>query len=106
MMILHMYSVYDKAVNAYLQPFYARSKGEALRAFTEAVNDQKHTFNKHAADYTLMLVGEFDDSSGVIVPVDPRRIVGAIECLVPDDPFTPETEIRPGGAGNSKNLPM
>ena len=59
-------SVFDSKAEAYLQPFYSRSRGEALRAFEDAVN-REGSFKAHVADYTLFEIGEFDDSSGQIV---------------------------------------
>jgi hypothetical protein len=63
-MVLKVFSVYDSKVEAYLQPFYMRSKGEALRAFGEVVNSQDHLFSRHPADYTLFEIGEFDEGKG------------------------------------------
>lgn len=101
-MRLMIYTVYDKAVNAYLPPFFSRARGEALRTFTDAVNDAKHQFNKHASDYVLVHLGEYDDSSGLFDCGEPARVVSALECLV-DDPFTPEKEVRGNGGDR---LPM
>jgi len=101
-MIFQVFSVYDKAVSAFLPPFHARSKGEAIRSFTEACNDSKHQFNRHSSDYSLMALGEFDDNSGVFSTADPTRVVSAFE-VIDDDPFTADnnvTEMRP------KPLPM
>lgn len=92
-MKLLIFSVYDKAVQAYLQPFYARSKGEALRQFTDACNDQGHQFAKHAADYTLVQFGEFDDASGMFDCAEPARIIGALECVA-DNVFPPDREVK------------
>lgn len=87
-----IFSVYDKAVGAFLPPFYVRSRGEALRSFSEACNDGKHNFNRHAADYSLMFLGYFDDTSGMFSTADPTRIVGAYECVA-DDPFTVDAQV-------------
>ena len=65
-MILKVYLIYDNGIEAYLQPFYARNKGEALRSVTDLVNDPKHHFCQHAKDYTLFEVGEYDDKAGVV----------------------------------------
>lgn len=82
MMQLLCFSVYDKAVHAFITPFFSRAKGEALRSFMEACQDEKHQFFRHAADYTLFFVGEFDDNSGVFSPLsDPERLVNALECI-------------------------
>jgi hypothetical protein len=85
-MRLMVYSVHDKAVGAYLQPFFSRSKGEAIRSFTEACNDAKSQFNKYAADYVLFELGSYDDGSSLFACGEPLRVISAIECLF-DDPF-------------------
>lgn len=61
--MLKMFSVYDSKAEFYLPPFYFKSKGEALRAFSETVNDSKSTFYKYPGDFTLFEVGEFDETS-------------------------------------------
>lgn len=65
-MKLKIYSVYDSKVEAYLQPFFLRSRGEALRAFQEVCSDPKSKFFKHGGDYTLFEIGEYDEISGLI----------------------------------------
>lgn len=91
-MILQIFSVYDKAVQAFMPPFYARSKGEAIRSFSEACNDEKHNFNKHAADFSLMQLGEFEDKSGIFSTAEPSRVVSALEVML-DDPFTEDKKV-------------
>ncbi|QCQ84795.1 nonstructural protein [Blackfly microvirus SF02] len=84
-MKLKIFAVYDNGVNAYLRPFYGRSKGEAVRMFIEAANDKENNFHKFAADYILMELGEFDDVSGIFSGVEPRRVMGALEALSPQE---------------------
>lgn len=81
-MITMVFSVHDKAVGAFLPPFFTRSKMEAMRSFAEACCDEKHQFFRHASDYTLYHLGEFDDSSGLFAVRDPVRVLSAIECAV------------------------
>ena len=83
-MKLELYSVFDKAVKAYMTPFFARARGEAIRSFGDAANDEKHQFGKHANDFVLYYIGEFDDQSGIVTRVDPERVISAIELLVVD----------------------
>ncbi|UDN67785.1 nonstructural protein [robinz microvirus RP_117] len=90
-MKLQMFAVYDSAVTAYMPPFFTRSKGEALRSFSDACNSKDSNFNKYAADYTLYFVGEYDDVTANFFDVVPVRIVGARECLV-DGFDAPEVE--------------
>lgn len=61
---LRVYSVFDSKVGAYMSPFYVRSRGEAMRSFGDAVNDENHPFHKHPGDYTLFDLGEYDEGSG------------------------------------------
>lgn len=78
-MKLQVYSVFDAAVKAYLPPFYVRAKGEAIRSFASAVNSSESAISKHKGDYTLFLIGEYDDSTGLLTPCNPDRVIGAIE---------------------------
>jgi len=63
---LKVYTVFDSKAEAYLQPFFMQSRGQAVRAFTELSNDPQHQFSKYAADFTLFEIGEYDDQSGII----------------------------------------
>lgn len=96
-MILQVFSVFDKQVNAYLQPFFCRSMGEAIRSFTEAVNDPAKPFGKYSTDYSLMGMGEFDDNSGCFKSHDPVRVIAASEVI--------EEEIIPP-VRSEKRMPM
>lgn len=79
-MILKVFTVYDSATLAFLPPFFCRSKGEAIRSFTQAVMDEGHQFAKHKSDYALFELGEFDDSSAAIaVSQVPVRVITALE---------------------------
>lgn len=80
-MQLFVFSVYDKAVGAYLQPFYARAKGEAIRQFTEACHDEKSLFAKHGTDYLLVYLGSFDDVTGLFTTGEPERLLAAHEAI-------------------------
>lgn len=84
-MILKVFSVYDTASAAYLQPFFTPTTGLAVRSFSDAVNDTNHQFSKHVADYSLYLLGEFDDNNGTFTAQpEPVRIATARETLLKD----------------------
>lgn len=73
-MILHIFTVHDSKAEAYLPPFFMRSIGEAQRAFADAVNSpEKGNFSDHYADYTLFVIGEYDDQNAVIVNLEPKK---------------------------------
>lgn len=94
-MITQCFSVRDTAVGAFLPPFFTRSKGEAIRSFSEACNNAEHQFAKHASDYTLFFLGAFDDNSGLFTPCEPERILSAMEVLGPDQVTRPQVDRRP-----------
>lgn len=59
-----IYSIYDSKIELFAKPFYMHSRGEALRAWGEVVNDPETTICKHPADFTLFELGEFDEETG------------------------------------------
>lgn len=65
-MKLKIYTTYDSKAEAYLQPFFMSSRGEAIRAWQDVVNDQKTQFFKHPEDFTFFELGEYDAISGTI----------------------------------------
>lgn len=104
-MILEAYSVMDKAVNAFLQPFFCRSKGEAIRSFGQAVNEPGHQFNKHYADYVLFYVGQWNDLSGTFDAAEPARIIAGNEVLANDDVvLSPSAAAQ--AVNGSRKMPM
>ena len=85
-MITKVFSVYDQKAEAYLLPFFFKNTGEAMRAFTTAINDSGSTLGKHYADYNLFEVGEFDDSTALLRNYDPVINLGnGIEVLATPD---------------------
>lgn len=77
-----IFSVYDSAAQAFLQPFFAPSLGSALRSLTDAVNDPKHEFSRHAGDYTLFKLGSFDDNSGLVDSAPPEQITTCLALVI------------------------
>lgn len=79
-MIRLIFSVFDQKTNAYLDPVYYRSKGEAVRAMRDALANEDHQFAKHAEDYTLFELGDFDDTTGSFNLYNtPQALAKAIE---------------------------
>lgn len=65
-----VFSVFDSKANAYLQPFFSQSIGVAERSFSDAVGTPDHQFCKHAADYTLFQIADYNELTGIITPLD------------------------------------
>lgn len=83
-MKFHVFSVYDGAASAFLPPFFLPAMGQAIRAFTDAVNDPNHQFAKHATDYSLWCIGIFDDSAGELScdSSGKVKVVDAVSVLI------------------------
>lgn len=65
-------AIYDTQAKVYASPFYMNTKGEAVRAFSDAVNDaQMGSLNKHPQDFLLFCIGEWDDNTGKLVSYSP-----------------------------------
>lgn len=80
---MKIFSIYDSKAEAYIQPFYSLTPAAAIRIFSEAAQDEgdsngrpAHAFNKHGADYTLFMVGEWDERTGIIKPTDAKTALG------------------------------
>lgn len=77
-MILQAFSIYDSKAAAYAPPFFMARMELALRAFKDLVADPGSQVHKHPEDYSLYLVGEFDDNTGAFKTMGaPAQIVVA-----------------------------
>ncbi len=72
-MKLRVFSVFDVKAGAYLPPFFMPEQGQAIRVFSDAINGSE-AFAKHPEDYSLFLIGDFDDNSGEISPCSPALV--------------------------------
>lgn len=81
-MLVGIYTVFDSAAEAYLQPFFMPTDAMAERAFNLSVNDPKHNFSKSPGDYALYSLGFWDDQSASITEeTQPRRIISGNEVV-------------------------
>lgn len=75
-MILICCAVYDSAVQAFSRPFFVPHIGAATRGFTDEVNNPQSEISKHADDYILFELGEWDDANGKFIKLldSPRQV--------------------------------
>lgn len=79
-MRLEIYAVQDAVVGAFAQPIFMVNRGAALRSVQSALGDPSQPFTKHPADFSLWMLGHYDDNSGLITPmVPPERVIGFAE---------------------------
>jgi hypothetical protein len=69
--IFNVYSILDSKSHVYSPPFLSRHTGEALRSFTDLVNDDRSTVSKYPGDFQLVQISTFDDELGVFMEVKP-----------------------------------
>lgn len=82
-MKLNVYTVYDDAAAAYLQPFFFSTNAQAIRGFSELANDANHAFCKYAGQYTLFHLGSFDQDTGLFdLHATPHMLGKAIEFRI------------------------
>lgn len=68
-MIHQVYSIFDSASRLYMPPFHCPTNNTALRAFRDAANSASHFVGQHPADYTLMKIATYCDSTGNYMPL-------------------------------------
>lgn len=78
--ITKIYSIFDAAAEAYMQPFFAKTNGLALRIFADTISSEKSVLHAHPGDFTLFEIGSFNEETGEITPLEAyNRLGGAIE---------------------------
>ncbi len=63
---LTIFSIFDSKAQAYLQPFFSNNVETAKREFATAVNGEGQ-FNKYTEDYSMFLLGTFDQDDGTFI---------------------------------------
>lgn len=87
-----IFCVFDSKARTFANPFTSTNSFTAIRDFATVANDPASIISKHAADFTLYELGEFDDESGLISP-HPQMIFHTTALSLQDHRST--DEIRP-----------
>lgn len=87
-------AIYDHKAKAYLTPFFTANQATAIRAFGDAVNNPESLFNRHAEDYTLFYLGEFDQETAKFT----------FEATAPDPMITGLTVLTETAAKSQKDI--
>lgn len=64
-------AIRDRAAVTFGQPFLVVARGQAIRMFSDAINNSRDPDNAmfhHPEDFDLYELGEFEDSDGRITP--------------------------------------
>lgn len=68
-------SVFDTALNAFGRPIFVHTTNQAVRSFTDEVNNPQSEMNKHPEDYNLHHIGNFHDDTGEIESIIPSPLL-------------------------------
>lgn len=71
-------AVRDLATETFGRPFVVHHPRQAIRSFTDEVNNPESEVCRHAEDYELYQLGTFEDSSGELTS-DITRLVRATD---------------------------
>ena len=93
-MIHKIFSIHDAAAKAYLAPFFLPEEGQAIRGFKGAVNNPEHSFGQHPKDYTLMVIGTFDDSTGTITTFQTQKPLGNGLSFIENNSHPAQPELK------------
>lgn len=64
---MKFYAVFDKKVEAFLPPYPARARGEAIRLAEDAALNPQGQFLNHLEDYLLYEMFEWSEQNGHVV---------------------------------------
>lgn len=74
-MQVKVYAIRDAKTEAWLQPMFFVNTAQALRQFGDSLQDE-NTFSKHPEDFSLWQLGEYDDTTGKLSPLDTPTCIG------------------------------
>jgi len=80
-----IFSVWDSKTQAYMQPFFSPTVGSGIRAFTDACSDPHSMLAKHPSDFSLHVIGEYEDATGTLTDENPQALGSGQDYLQPDN---------------------
>lgn len=89
-------SVLDTKADCFSTPVAVRTEAEAIRSFSQSVNNPETGYHNYPEDFILFSVGTFDQLTGEIVPHPAKELVKAISVKEADEiPYADLTEAKP-----------
>jgi hypothetical protein len=80
-MIVKAYSFLDQKLGIFSMPFFCHMEGQAIRIASELATDVNTTVGRHPEDFSLYLVGEFNDNTGILAVVGPTAVTNIVSLL-------------------------
>lgn len=85
MAIMKILAVRDRCIDGFFTPMHVVALGAGIRAFIDEVNraDQNNPLYRHPDDHDLYHIGDYDDSTGVLIPCSIRMLLTGKEAVKP-----------------------
>lgn len=80
-MIVKLFAVYDDCSRVYDGPVPAQTEELAMRNFKDMLMNPNSVISKHPENFSLWIVGNWDDSTGEVIPLElgKKRICHALD---------------------------
>lgn len=73
-MKLQVFSIKDRALDAFMRPWYAQTIGQAIRMFQDELNNNSGEMYKHPDDYDLYHIATWDDHDASFTKVETTKV--------------------------------
>lgn len=92
---MKIFTVHDSKAEAHLSPIFMKSIGEATRAFQASCEDTNSNFNKYPTDFTLMLLGDYNEVTAEITTLKTPQIISHASEFVLQKKYSHPLPIQP-----------
>ena len=78
-------ATYDKKAETFSGPFISKKRATAMRDFSDECKNQKSILSQHAEDYSLWIIGEYDETHGTMIPKEKEKIGEAKNFVIDEE---------------------
>lgn len=76
-----LYSIFDTASGVYDRPIFAAADGIVMREFSDCCQNAEHQYGQHPEDYTLIRLGNFDNTTGKLIDEQNESLATGLELV-------------------------
>lgn len=73
--MLECFAIWDDKMKAYFSPMFMKSKVDAIRSLSVAVQEPQSNLNRFTEDFSLWFLGQLDEETGALLLPDIGRPV-------------------------------
>jgi len=110
-MLHKIFCIHDAKASAYLPPFILPRAEMAQRTFGDCINSSDHQFGAHPEDYTLFVLGVWDDETAQYQLDTPKSLGNGVEYVRTDSDAPTEglsnaetQDRKPAKVGNGSSV--